>query len=108
MYTKDLGAVRLAPAYDLVSNAVYESSSEDMALAIGGEYNLHKITRKSFEEEAKKVGLGAKLAMKHFDEMAEAFPEALSKARDEAESMGLPGAAEIADLILRRKENVES
>ena len=108
MYTKDLGAVRLAPAYDLVSTAVYESSSEDMALAIGGEYNLHKITRKSFEEEAKKVGLGTKLAMQHFDEMAEAFPEALSNAKDEAESMGLPGAAEIADLILRRKENVES
>jgi serine/threonine-protein kinase HipA len=108
LYAKDLGTVRLAPAYDLVSTAVYESSSDDMALAIGGEYNLHKITRKSFEEEAKKVGLGTKLAMKHFDEMAEAFPAALSKAKDEAESMGLPGAAEIADLILRRKENVKS
>ncbi len=100
LYTKDLGAIRLAPAYDLVSTAVYESSSENMAFAIGGEYNLHRITRKSFEEEAKKVGIGAKLAMQHFDEMAEAFPAALSKAKDEAENLGLPGAAELENRIL--------
>ena len=49
--------MRLSPAYDLVSTMVYESSSEEMAMGVGGEYNIYKISRRSFEAEAENVGL---------------------------------------------------
>ena len=35
-----------------------------MSLSIGGIYKLNKITRQSFETEAKHIGLGTNLAMK--------------------------------------------
>ena len=51
LYGEDLKTIRLAPAYDIVSTMIYESSTENMAISIGGVYQLHDITRESFEQE---------------------------------------------------------
>ena len=40
LYSQDLKGVRLAPAYDVVSTAIYESSTKEMALSIGGIHYL--------------------------------------------------------------------
>ncbi|MCD8198331.1 MAG: hypothetical protein LUE24_14400 [Lachnospiraceae bacterium] len=48
-----------------------------MAFNVGGERNIHAISRKSFEKTAKEVGLGAKMAMNHFDVMVSGFEKAL-------------------------------
>ena len=57
-------SVRLAPAYDIVSTMIYQSSTENMALSIGGICNINEITRDSFENAASQVGIGPKMAMK--------------------------------------------
>ena len=43
-YSQDLKGVRLAPAYDVVSSAIYESSTKEMALSIGGIHYLRSET----------------------------------------------------------------
>lgn len=44
LYSQDLKGVRLAPAYDVVSIAIYESSTKEMALSIGGIHYLRSET----------------------------------------------------------------
>ena len=44
LYSQDLKGVRLAPAYDMVSTAIYESSTKEMALSIGGIHYLRSET----------------------------------------------------------------
>ncbi len=99
LYSEDLQAIRLAPAYDMVSTIIYDSSSEDMAMGIGGTYRIYDITRDSFEKEAKNIGLGSKLAMNKFDEMVEYFPVAIDKAAGELTKHGLRGIDEICATI---------
>lgn len=80
LYSEDLKSIRLAPAYDIVSTVIYESSTDNMALSIGGEYKLHDITRTHFENEAGNVGLNRKMAMKRFDDMCINFQNAIDSA----------------------------
>ena len=100
IYSEDLKAIRMAPAYDIVSTIVYDNSSEDMAMSIGGKYNIFEITRNSFEIEARNIGLGSKMAMKRFDEMVMNFQEALRMAADELIQNGLKGVEDIYENIL--------
>lgn len=66
LYSEDLKGIRLAPAYDLLSTVIYDSSTEKMSLNIDGEYDIRNINQKSFENEAKKLGLGKGIATQHF------------------------------------------
>ncbi|MCQ2521056.1 MAG: HipA domain-containing protein [Lachnospiraceae bacterium] len=106
LYSKDLCSVRLAPAYDIVSTVIYESSSEDMSMSIGGIYRIYDISRESFEKEAKNIGLGAKLAMHKFDEMVTAFPSALKSAAVELAEQGLRGMSEMYEEILYKRKSI--
>lgn len=45
VYGKNLSSIRLAPAYDIVSTAVYESGTRDMSVSIAGKYNIDDIGR---------------------------------------------------------------
>lgn len=105
IYSEDLKSIRLAPAYDIVSTMVYESSTEDMALSIGGTYCIRDITRESFEKEARNVGLGNKMAMKRFDTMVEKFPDALRSAANELSRQGFDEIEELCELILKRNKS---
>ena len=100
LYRDDLKGIRLAPAYDIVSTTVYEGSSRDMAFHIGGEYRIDRITRDSFGNAAKEVGLGQKLAMTRFDEMCSRFEAALSEAAGMLTGIGSQKAAQFQEKIL--------
>jgi serine/threonine-protein kinase HipA len=104
LYSEDLKSIRLAPAYDIVSTMIYESSTENMAFSIDGIYSIHNITRESFEKEARNVGLGRKMAMKRFDTMVGKFPEALKMASEELKQQGFDGIEEIYEQILKRRQ----
>ena len=58
LYSEDLKSIRLAPAYDIVSTMIYQSSTENMALSIGNICNINEITKLSFEKTASQVGIG--------------------------------------------------
>ena len=75
VYGKDLHTVRLAPCYDVVSTKIYENSTNEMSLSINGKLNIEEITRADFEAEAKTVGLGANVAMRIYDEVADGLPD---------------------------------
>lgn len=99
LYDEELKTVRLAPAYDILSTVIYTSSTRDMAFSIGNEYDIKKITRDSFRREAANIGLGEQMAMKRFDYLANAFPDALNKAYDELLGKGFNKAIDIYERI---------
>ena len=88
LYSEDLKLIRLAPAYDIVSTIVYETSTEKMALRVGDVYKLSDIRKGDFEKEAKKVGLGKNIAMKRFDSMSGKFLKAINEANEQLMDKG--------------------
>lgn len=103
LYDEELKQIRLAPAYDIVSTFIYEETSTKMGLKIGGESDLNKITRKSFKDQARNVGLGKAIALEHFDSMNNKFEKCLIDSAEELESEGIQNAKEIALEILEKK-----
>ncbi len=103
LYSTDLKSIRLAPAYDMVSTLVYESSTENMAMSIDGIYRINDISRTSFENEARNVGLGTKIAMKHFDMLANGFMDAMELSRKEMYQKGIKCVNEIFEKITNRQ-----
>lgn len=101
LYSEDMKTIRLAPAYDIVSTMIYKSGTDNMALSIGGVYRLFEITRDCFAREAVNIGLGAKMALSRFDDMAAGFKEALFGAGNELAAMGVKHIDEICEKILR-------
>ena len=102
LYAPDMGGISLAPAYDIVSTAVYPSCTRGMAFAIGGGRTLDEITRGSFRLAAHEVGLGEHMAMSRFDDLCEKFPSALRTAAETLSAAGLPGCETLRDRILRQ------
>lgn len=100
LYSEDLKSVRLAPAYDIVSTLIYKSSTDYMAISIGGLYKIDDIDRNAFEREAKHVGIGTGLAMKHFDKMMSEFKAALKKSEAALTDAGFTAVSDISKKIL--------
>ncbi len=104
LYSTDMKKIRLAPAYDIVSTVIYEGSTKNMALSIGGNYDIYKISRESFEKEAKDIGIGQSIAMKHFDDMCNKFEKTLLQSGRELENLGFFHAQKLADRILSKRK----
>lgn len=102
LYSDDLKKISLAPAYDIVSTIVYDSGTPYMAMSIDGEYDIRRITRGSFENEASDIGLGIKTAVKRFEDMADRFEAALDAAEKELTDEGFSEASDVREKILRR------
>ena len=99
LYSRDLRRIRLAPAYDIVSTTIYEGSSRDMAMAIGGNVSIDAISRASFQKAAEMAGINKKTAMSRLDNMCSRFDAALSMSAEELMDNGFDKANEIADAI---------
>ena len=102
LYNRSLTAMRLAPAYDLVSTVIYRESTRNMAFHIGGDYHIDRISRESFIRASRDIGIGKGIAMDRFDELRERFPEALKEAEEVLAGQGFDKAPDIA---LRIREN---
>ncbi len=102
LYSADLKGKRLAPAYDMLSTAVYESSTRDMALSVGGAVSLDELGRTSFETEAQMLGVGTKKVLQQFDVMANRFEAALRSAADDLVAQGFSSAATLTEKILQK------
>ncbi|MEE0954962.1 MAG: HipA domain-containing protein [Eubacterium sp.] len=100
LYDGALKSMRLAPAYDLVSTAVYKSSTRDMAFFIGDEISLDRIGRHSFETAAGRCGINPALAMKRLDIMCSSFEAAIRESSKALKELGLPDTNKIRDQIL--------
>lgn len=78
-----------------------------MAFSIGHEYDIHKINRESFRQEAAQVGLGERVAMQHYDRLADRIDEALDKACETFVSQGFEQAENIKERILFARKEVK-
>ena len=101
LYSADLLSVRLAPVYDIVSTAVYESSTRDMAFFIGGTCSLDELGRKSFGDAAREVGLGRRMALGRFDDLCGRFEKALEESSKELSALGFVQSEKLRKRILR-------
>ena len=102
LYSADMRGLRLAPAYDIVSTAVYPSCTRSMAFSIGGRQALGEIGRDSFREAAREAGLGTRMAMARFDRLCQAFQPALQESAEELGEAGLPGCSALMERILQQ------
>ena len=101
LYGKDLHNIRLAPAYDLVSTTVYESSTREMAFSIGNALVVDEITEASFREAAAEIHIGERFAAGRFALICNHFREALRAAASELTDAGFPNAKEMEERVLR-------
>ncbi len=106
LYNEELRGIRLAPAYDLVSTLFYSRSTDQMAISVNGEHNIHKITREHFQKAASNVGIGQRLAMGQYDAMKKAFASAVEEANEELAKENIIGD-EIKQYILSRFKNIQ-
>ncbi len=102
LYAPDLKSLRLAPAYDLVSTAVYMKNPPEMSMSIGGIYPLDEITSAAWEREAAAIGMNPKMGLGRLNKMADALKECMYASADELTAEGIPGARDMAERILDR------
>jgi len=100
LYGKDLHSIRLAPAYDLVSTTVYESSTREMSFFIGNALLIDEITEASFKEAAAEVHIGERFAVRRYNVICNQFREALRAAAAELQEEGFSKAKDIEERIL--------
>ncbi len=102
LYSKNLREIRLAPAYDIISTAIYPGNSINMAIGIAGERNIRMIRRNHFAEAAADAGLSKGIALQHFDYLADNFKEALTETTLELAYQGYSRAEDIKAEILNK------
>lgn len=101
IYSKDMRSIRIAPVYDIVSTAIYDSCSKDMGMSIGGVLALKDIRRDDWIRQTQMIRLGSKMAMNRMDKMAEKFENALVESALELVDIGFTQALEIKESVLR-------
>ena len=100
LYGRDLRSIRLAPAYDLVSTTVYESSTREMSFYIGNALLIDEITETSFREAATEIHIGERFASRRYNYICNHFREALRETAAELQEAGFSKAKEIEEKIL--------
>lgn len=104
VYDRYLKAVRLAPAYDILSTIVYDTHSREMAFSIGGELEWNRIERNCFEAACTEIGLNRKIFMKRFDSLYAGFENALKCAEEILTEEGFVGAGNLAARIMKQRK----
>ncbi len=106
LYGEDMSSIQLAPAYDIVSTAIYTGSTTEMAFSIGQRYDIDTIDRECFRQEAHNVGLGERIAMQHYDRLANNIQVALDKACTTLVEQGFEQAENVKKRIVRTRKEV--
>lgn len=73
-----------------------------MSMSINGKQNINQVTREDLEHEAKKCGLGSKIAMKIFDEIHDGIQKTLLDSAEELSKTGFTEAQSMAENILAK------
>jgi len=98
LYSDDLKKIRLSPAYDIVCTRIY-GNRNDMSIMINGKLDCTSVDREDFEVMARKVSIGYKVAMEHYDNIANNIERALQESILEMKEMGFNEAEELGERI---------
>ncbi len=66
-----LDGVQLAPLYDLICTLCYEELDKKMAMKLGGEYNINKISMQNFDKLAEEIQFAKPALRKRIVELAD-------------------------------------
>lgn len=100
LHGANLKEIRLAPSYDIVSTAIYESGTREMSLFIGHENRIDRISRDSFAEAADRSGIAPSIVLREFDSLADHLEHALTEAARQLNDLGFTNAGDIREKIL--------
>ncbi len=101
LYSPDMRSIRLAPAYDIISTCVYRESSRQMAIGIGGVFDIDQIGREQFAAAADDAGLGRRMVMDRFDRMTNRFEGALKESARTLSELGFAESGSLCERILQ-------
>ena len=101
LYSADMRTVRLAPAYDILSTAIYRKATRDMAISIGGVFRLDEIDRNAIRRAASEAGLGQGMALTCLERMTQKLPQALAESAEVLRQAGFWYAERLAERILK-------
>ena len=106
----DGGAVRLAPAYDLVSTTVYDVGfgselSRTMGMRLGDHANIDRVTHDDFDGLAADLGMSSRALFKIAGELADKTAEEYGKVTAPLLESGPDGLETLVELI---REGVET
>jgi len=97
IYTPNWSAIRLAPAYDLISTAHYPSFSTEMGMRLGNTRTLENVTSADIRELARQIGISENVVRNAALEIAEEAVPALKRAASVLDSKGFADALYLAD-----------
>ena len=106
LYDSNMEGIHLAPAYDMISTVIYESTTRDMSFNIGGVRNLDSIGVENFKSLAAGVGIAERLAMSNYQKVMDCFESAIREAGRELKDMGFSNAGDIAERILLARKKI--
>ena len=106
LYDPHMEGVSLAPAYDMISTAIYKSTTKDMSFNIGGIRNIDSIDEGRFKSLAARVGIGEKIAMSNYFKILDEFENAIKESAKELQEIGFSNAGDIAERILTARKRV--
>lgn len=86
----DDSGVRLAPAYDVMSTAVYANVVNSMAMSIGGQYEFGAVNRESFAKFAEQCDISPKAILARLDALAAKLPRAAAELKTKMSDEGHP------------------
>ena len=101
LYSPDLKSIRLAPAYDIVSTAIYEQNVRTLSFSVGGMHSIDTLSTEAFRNAANEIGIGERMAMKRLSDMCDRFIPALSACTDRLAGEGYTQVFDIKERILR-------
>lgn len=84
----------------MVSTTIYESAAKQMAMNIGGEYDIRRITEENIISCADEIGIGRKISGKYYQKMINNFENVLRDSASELKDEGFVNAQEICEKIL--------
>lgn len=100
-------SVELAPAYDVVSTAVYPQHATKLAMRIGGEYRPERVARRHWERLIDEAGFG-RAYLRRIARLAERALDAIREACDEVrrDGWGSPVLDQIKGVVAERAARV--
>ena len=98
---KESGAITLAPFYDLASTDAFENLSKEMAMKIGGAWDIRAVQKQDFYKAAREISVKEK----EIDELSGSFSSIVPAAQEIREEIAKAGFdAEICGRIINGME----
>ena len=97
-----MSRVSLAPAYDILSTVIYESTSRSLPFHIGEVLNIEQISEEAFRQAAAEAGLGRAIAKERVQIICDRFEKSLNEATEELKGIGFRKATGFAEAIKKQ------